>query len=174
MRLKKIPLIILFCLLASAVVIFLYIMGFNFLTIPSKSSETLLEEHMQEDNLSSSLEDENGGGILEAIIAPRLSYFSFLLSFSANLKDDKNIMNMEVSLSTFEGEFYLARLTHHEPALRRVILDTLSETPEESARTKEGKNELAAKLLSEINLKLEFLSEKPAIEGVHFTAFAVR
>ena len=173
MRLKKIPLIILFCLLASAVVIFLYIMGFNFLTIPSKSSETLLEEHMQEDNLSS-LEDENGGGILEAIIAPRLSYFSFLLSFSANLKDDKNIMNMEVSLSTFEGEFYLARLTHHEPALRRVILDTLSETPEETARTKKGKNELAAKLLSEINLKLEFLSEKPAIEGVHFTAFAVR
>jgi len=55
-----------------------------------------------------------------------------------------------------------------------VILDTLSETPEESARTKKGKNELAAKLLSEINLKLEFLSEKPAIEGVHFTAFAVR
>ena len=173
MRLKKIPLIILFCLLASAVVIFLYIMGFNFLTIPPKSSEALLEEHMQEDNLSS-LEDENGGGILEAIIAPRLSYFTFVLSFSANLKNDKNIMNMEVALSTFEGEFYLARLTHHEPALRRVILDTLSETPEESARTKKGKDELAAKLLSEINLKLEFLSEKPAIEGVHFTAFAVR
>ena len=55
-----------------------------------------------------------------------------------------------------------------------MILDTLSETPEESARTKKGKDELAAKLLSEINLKLEFLSEKPAIEGVHFTAFAVR
>ena len=86
MKLKKIPLIILFCLLASTAVMFLYIMGFNFLTIPPKSSEALLEEHMQLDNLSS-MEDENGGGILEAIIAPRLSYFPFVLSFSANLKD---------------------------------------------------------------------------------------
>jgi hypothetical protein len=110
-------------------------MGFNTLTIPPKSSEALLEEHMQEDNLSP-VDEENGGGILDSIIAPRLTYFPFILSFSANLKDDKNIMNMEVALSTFEGEFYLARLTHHEPALRRIILDTLSEIPEESARTK--------------------------------------
>ena len=173
MKLKKFPLIMLFCLLASVIVILLYIMGFNTLTIPPKSSEALLEEHMQEDNLSP-VDEENGGGILGSIIAPRLTYFPFILSFSANLKGDKNIMNMEVALSTFEGEFYMARLTHHEPALRRIILDTLSEIPEESARTKKGKDELAAKLLYEINLKLELLSEKPAIEGVHFTAFAVR
>ena len=32
----------------------------------------------------------------------------------------------------------------------------------------------AQKLLSEINAELESLSEEPAIEGVHFTAFAIR
>ena len=42
------------------------------------------------------------------------------------------------------------------------------------ARTKEGKEKLSEKLLLEINLKLEMLSEDPAIEGVHFTAFAIR
>ena len=40
--------------------------------------------------------------------------------------------------------------------------------------TKIGKENLAQKLLSEINGKLESLSEDPAIEGVHFTAFAIR
>ena len=45
---------------------------------------------------------------------------------------------------------------------------------EVEARTKEGKEKLSEKLLSEINLKLEMLSEDPAIEGVHFTAFAIR
>ena len=39
--------------------------------------------------------------------------------------------------------------------------------------TKIGKENLAQKLLSEINTKLESLSEDPAIEGVHFTAFAL-
>ena len=83
-------------------------------------------------------------------------------------------MNMEIALSTFKGEFYMARLKHHEPALRRVILDNLAETPENEARTKKGKEKLSQKLLSEINLKLEILNEEPAIEGVHFTAFAIR
>ena len=101
MSLKKFPLIILFCLLSSALVIFLYVMGFNFLTIPPKSAEALLEEHLQEDNLSS-LEDEKGGGILETIIAPRLSYFPFVLSFSANLKDDNELVLL--SRSNFDGD----------------------------------------------------------------------
>ena len=35
-------------------------------------------------------------------------------------------------------------------------------------------NELVNLKLSEINSKLESLSEEPAIEGVHFTAFAIR
>ena len=48
-------------------------------------------------------------------------------------------MNTEIALSTFEGEFYIARIKHHEPALRRVILDTIAETPEQDARTKIGK-----------------------------------
>ena len=88
------------------------------------------------------------------LLPPKLSYFQFQLSFSANFKNDKNIMNTEIALSTFEGEFYLARIKHHEPALRRVILDTIAETPEEDARTKIGKENLAHKLLSEINSKL--------------------
>lgn len=173
MKLKKFPLIILFCLLSSAVVIFLYVMGFSFLTIPPKSAEDLLDEHLKEDNLSQ-LEEGSGESLVSAILTPKLSYFQFMLSFSANLKNDKNIMNMEIALSTFKGEFYMARLKHHEPALRRVILDNLAETPENEARTKKGKEKLSQKLLSEINLKLEILNEEPAIEGVHFTAFAIR
>ena len=173
MKLKKFPLIILFCFLSSGVVVFLYIIGFNSLTTPPKSAEDLLEEHLKEDDLTQLVEG-SGDGLVSAILPPKLSYFQFQLSFSANLKNDKNIMNMEIALSTFEGEFYMARLKHHEPALRRVILDNIAETPENEARTKEGKEKLSEKLLLEINLKLEMLSEDPAIEGVHFTAFAIR
>ena len=129
MKLRQFPLIVLFCLLSSSVVVFLYIIGFNFLTIPPKSAEDLLEEHLNEDDLTQLVEG-TGDGLVSAILPPKISYFQFQLSFSANLKNDKNIMNMEIALSTFEGEFYMARLKHHEPAIRRVILDNIAETPE--------------------------------------------
>ena len=173
MKLKKFPIIIALSILSSLLVVVLYFMGFSLLSTPPKSAEELLELHLTEDNQTLS-EDDGSGGLVSAILPPKLSYFQFMLSFSANLKDDKNIMNMEVALSTFKGEFYMARLKHHEPALRRVILDTLSETPEDEARTKLGKEELSEILLLEINLKLENLAEEPAIEGVHFTSFAIR
>ena len=168
---KKIPILIVLCATASILVILFYMLGYNVLTVPPKSSEQLLEDHFQIDNISSE-ENIDEEGLVSALLPPKLSYFQFQLSFSANFKNDKNIMNTEIALSTFEGEFYLARIKHHEPALRRVILDTIAETPE--ARTKIGKENLAQKLLSEINTKLESLSEDPAIEGVHFTAFAIR
>ena len=169
---KKIPILIVLCVTASILVILFYLLGYNVLTVPPKTSEQLLEEHFQ-DNISSE-ENIDENGLVSVLLPPKLSYFQFLLSFSANFKNDKNIMNTEIALSTFKGEFYLARIKHHEPALRRVILDTIAETPEEDARTKIGKENLAQKLLSEINAKLESLSEEPAIEGVHFTAFAIR
>ena len=174
MKLKKFPIIIALSILSSLIVASLYLMGFNLLTSPPKTAEELLDLHLTEDNQTLSEDVGGDGGLVSALLPPKLSYFQFMLSFSANLKDDKNIMNMEVALSTFKGEFYMARLKHHEPALRRVILDTLSETPEELARTKLGKEELSETLLLEINLKLENLNEEPAIEGVHFTSFAIR
>ena len=174
MKLKKFPIIIALSILSSLIVASLYLMGFNLLTSPPKTAEELLDLHLTEDNQTLSEDVGGDGGLVSALLPPKLSYFQFMLSFSANLKDDKNIMNMEVALSTFKGEFYMARLKHHEPALRRVILDTLSETPEFLARTKLGKEELSETLLLEINLKLEDLNEEPAIEGVHFTSFAIR
>ena len=173
MKFKKIPILILLCATASTLVVLLYLVSYNVLTVPPKTSEQLLEEHLQIDNVSLE-ENINKDGLVSALLPPKLSYFQFQLSFSANFKNDKNIMNTEIALSTFENEFYLARIKHHEPALRRVILDTIAETPEQDARTKIGKENLAQKLLSEINGKLESLSEDPAIEGVHFTAFAIR
>ena len=173
MILKKIPLLIILCIASSILIILFYLFSFNFFATPPKTSKELLEEHLKTDNISS--EDSVGeDGLVSAILTPKLSYFQFQLSFSANFKNDKNIMNTEIALSTFEGEFYMARIKHHEPALRRVILDTIAETPEEDARTKIGKERLAKKLLNEINAKLENLSEDPLIEGVHFTAFAIR
>ena len=83
-------------------------------------------------------------------------------------------MNIELALATLEGEGYHARLKHHEPALSKVVLATMSETPEELIRTKKLKEEFALNLLNAINLKLEELEEDPAIESVNFSAFAIR
>ena len=118
--------------------------------------------------------ESEDGGLVAALLPPKLTYFQFVLSFTSNFKNDENIMNMELALATFEGEGYHARLKHHEPALRRVILDTMAEIEEESVKTKNGKDDLAAILLSNINLKLEQLKEDPAIESVHFSSFAIR
>ena len=50
---KKIPILIVLCATASILVILFYLLGYNVLTVPPKTSEQLLEEHCQIDNLSS-------------------------------------------------------------------------------------------------------------------------
>ena len=55
----------------------------------------------------------------------------------------------------------MAKIKHHEPALRRVILDTIAETPEEDARTKIGKETLLKnyymKLMQNLKIYLKTL-----------------
>ena len=170
----KVPYILtILSVISSIVIIILYYVGFNIFSKPEPTPKELLEKTLQEDN-NSNINEESGGSLVDVLLPPSLSYFQFVLSFSSNLKNDNNIMNIELALATFEGEGYHARLKHHEPALRKVVLDTMSETPEELIRTKKGKEEFALNLLNAINLKLEELEEDPAIESVNFSAFAIR
>ncbi len=173
MNKRKIPFILMgLCIFSSITIIILYALGFRIFTTPELTPQELLELELAEDNSSS--EEIEDGGLVAALLPPKLTYFQFILSFTSNFKNDKNIMNMELALATFEGEGYHARLKHHEPALRRVVLDTMAEIEEESVKTKKGKDDLASILLSQINLKLEQLKEDPAIESVHFSSFAIR
>ena len=149
MILKKIPLLIILCITASILTILFYLFGFNFFATPPKTSKELLEEHLQIDKISSE-KSVGEDGLVSAILPPKLSYFQFQLSFSANFKNDKNIMNTEIALSTFKGEFYMARIKHHEPALRRIILDTIAETPEEAAMQAEITGIAVTKILESI------------------------
>ena len=96
---KRIPILIVLCASASILVILFYLLGYNVLTVPPKSSEQLLEDHLQIDNVSSE-ENIDKDGLVSALLPPKLSYFQFQLSFSANFKNDKNIMNTEIALST--------------------------------------------------------------------------
>ena len=170
----KIPYILtILSVISSITIAVLYYVGFNIFSKPEPTPQELLEQKLQEGN-STIIEEDSGGGLVDALLPPKLSYFQFVLSFSSNLKHDNNIMNIELALATFEGEGYHARLKHHEPALRKIVLDTMSETPEELIRTKKGKEEFALNLLNAINLKLEALEEEPAIESVHFSSFAIR
>ena len=58
---KKIPILIVLCVTASILVILFYLLGYNVLTVPPKTSEQLLEAHLQIDNVSSEENiDENG------------------------------------------------------------------------------------------------------------------
>ena len=50
---KKIPILIVLCATASILVILFYLLGYNILTVPPKTSEQLLEDHMQIDNVTS-------------------------------------------------------------------------------------------------------------------------
>tara|TARA_Y100000746_G_C15135663_1_gene298655 strand:+ start:35 stop:556 length:522 start_codon:yes stop_codon:yes gene_type:complete len=173
MNKRKIPFILMgLCIFSSIMILVLYILGFRIFTSPELTPKELLEQELAEDNSSSDKNEDLG--LVAALLPPKLTYFQFVLSFTSNFKNDKNIMNMELALATFEGEGYHARLKHHEPALRRVVLDTMAEIEEESVKTKKGKDDLASILLSQINLKLEQLEEDSAIESVHFSSFAIR
>ena len=60
---------------------FIFILfGYNVLTVPPKTSEQLLEDHFQIDNISSE-ENIDEDGLVSALLPPKLSYFQFQLSF---------------------------------------------------------------------------------------------
>ena len=171
---KSTLILIFISILSSIIVIFLFVIFFNIFSEPKPTPKELLELKLSNSNGEEKIKDENGNGLANLLIPPKLSYFQFVLSFSANMKNDTNIMNTEIALSTFEGDNYKARLTHHEPALRKVILDTIADISEDLIRTQKGKQELASKLLIVINDKLLQLGEDPKIEEVHFSSFAIR
>ena len=170
---KSTLILILSSIFSSIIVITLFILFFNIISQPKPTPEELLELELSSSNETAIVSSEDGG-LADFILPPKLEYFQFLSSFSANMKNDSNIMNTEIALSTFEGEFYFERLKHHEPALRKVILDTIADSEESIIRTRKGKQQLAETLLQEINNKLIALGEEPKIEEVHFSSFAIR
>ena len=170
---KSTLILILACIFSSIAVIVLFVTFFNIFAQTQPTSEELLALELSNANETEIITSE-GGGLTNFIIPPKLQYFQFMASFSANMKNDSNIMNTEIALSTFEGDYYFERLKHHEPALRKIILDTIADFEESLIRSKKGKQELAETLLQEIQNKLVALGEEPKIEEVHFSSFAIR
>ena len=87
---KKIPILIVLSATASILVILFYLLGYNVLTVPPKSSEQLLKDHLQIDNVSLE-ENIDEDGLVSALLPPKLSYFQFQLSFSANFNQKYKI-----------------------------------------------------------------------------------
>ena len=170
---KSTLILILACIFSSIAVIVLFVTFFNIFSQTQPTSEELLALELSNANETEIITSEDGG-LANFIIPPKLKYFQFMASFSANMKNDSNIMNTEIALSTFEGDYYFERLKHHEPALRKIILDTIADFEESLIRSKKGKQELAETLLQEIQNKLVALGEEPKIKEVHFSSFAIR
>ena len=172
---KSTLILILACIFSSIAVIVLFVTFFNIFAQTQPTSEELLALELSNANETEIITSEDSdSGLTNFIIPPKLQYFQFMASFSANMKNDSNIMNTEIALSTFEGDYYFERLKHHEPALRKIILNTIADFEESLIRSKKGKQELAETLLQEIKNKLVELGEEPKIEEVHFSSFAIR
>ena len=83
--------------LSSIVVIIFFVTFFNILTKPQPTAEELLELELSDENVTTESSVE-AGGLVAVLLPPKLSYFQFILSFSANMKNDTNIMNTEIAL----------------------------------------------------------------------------
>ena len=84
-------------ILSSFIVITLFILFFNIFSQPKPTPEELLELELSSSN-ETAIVSSKDGGLADFILPPKLEYFQFLSSFSANMKNDSNIMNTEIAL----------------------------------------------------------------------------
>jgi len=67
-----------------------------------------------------------------------------------------------------------AKITHHMPAIRHILIMLLSHQTVDSMKTADGKNKVREEALKQIQALLTEHTTKPLVEGVFFTGFVIQ
>jgi flagellar protein FliL len=108
---------------------------------------------------------------------PRLyqpSYYPIEETFTSNLRDSSEMIQISVGVSTYYDEKMLAALELHEMALRSSILLTLSNQDALQISTPGGKQVLKKDLKRAINDVLEAKEGFGGVDDVYFTSFVIQ
>jgi len=92
----------------------------------------------------------------------------------ANLNHSRKVMQVQIAIMTRYDDRVIANVKKHEFALRSVALDVMRKTTEAELSLPNFRQELADRILREINAILEKFEDFGGIEEVYFTSFVVQ
>ncbi len=122
-----------------------------------------------------------GGGsaeedkVEEVAAAVEPIYFAFPQPFTVNFETPKGVRFLQVGLELMtHDQASLDALQVHMPVIKNNIILLLSSQPYDSLISREGKDEIRAKLLSTIQGVLQKYHGEPGIEEIYFTSFVMQ
>lgn len=102
------------------------------------------------------------------------SYYEFPGPFTANLRNSRHFVQVQIAVSTQYDEQVIVNVKSHEPAIRGAIIATLSDCTDGDIIGVEAKNRLAEKVRDAINVVLEKKTRFGGVEEVSFTSFVTQ
>ena len=102
------------------------------------------------------------------------SYYEFPGPFTANLRNSRHFVQVQIAVSTQYDDQVIANVKSHEPAIRGAIIATLSDCTDGDIIGVEAKTRLADKLRDAINVVLEKKTRFGGVEEVSFTSFVTQ
>lgn len=102
------------------------------------------------------------------------SYLELERELLANLTNSRKVMQVQMAFMTRYDERVFKNVKKHEFALRSVALDVMRQTTDADLDKPDFRKNLAEKLRTELNAKLESLEDFGGIEEVYFTSFVIQ
>lgn len=102
------------------------------------------------------------------------SYFTFPDPITANLRDSRRFLQVQVGVSTQYDETVMKNVETHKIALQSDMLTVLSTFSEDDIQGTEGRAHLADALKEAINARLEKAEGFGGIEDVFFPSFVLQ
>ncbi len=103
------------------------------------------------------------------------AYYALEDPFIVNFPSGSSARIIKVAVTVLvQGEANVEILKKHEPMIRNNLLMVISSIGADRVKTLEGKQELQAKMLSEIGKVMEKMAGKNAAKDVYFTEFVMQ
>lgn len=102
------------------------------------------------------------------------TYYDFPGNFTANLRNSRHFLQVQIAVSTQYDEQVIANVKAHEPAIRGAVIATLSDSTDDDIVGVEAKARLAERVRDAINAVLENKTRFGGVEDVHFTSFVTQ
>jgi len=119
-------------------------------------------------------DEEGGAEKSEPVKKGPPIYVPFDPAFVVNLEgDESRFMQAQVQLMTRDAQA-ADLIKVHEPRLRNALLMMFSQQRAADIATREGKEQLQATVLAEVQKIMTEETGKPAIEAVYFTSFVTQ
>jgi flagellar protein FliL len=102
------------------------------------------------------------------------TYMELERDLLANLTASRKVMQVQLAIMTRYDDRVFKNVKKHEFALRSVALDVMRQTTDADLDRPDFRKELAEKIRTALNAKLESYEDFGGIEEVYFTSFVIQ